>query len=42
MLHIKIKDNYTPADDAYAVGHVKLALYIRSKLKIESKIKRSF
>eukprot|EP00943_MAST-04B_sp_MAST-4B-sp1_P001940 g1940.t1 len=27
----KDKDNYTPADDAYAVGHIKLALYIRSK-----------
>ena len=33
----KDKDNYTPADDAYAVGHVKLALYIRSKQDRESK-----
>ena len=25
------KDGYTPADDAYSVGNVNLALYIRSK-----------
>ena len=25
------KDGYTPADDAYAVGNINLALYIRSK-----------